>query len=105
MRVNELIEKRKKAFEDAKEFVKTHENENGVLSAEDKATYEKMEIEIAKTEARRSASAEKTSAERSQEIARMMKSLSGLSADEKNAIVREVVQECTWDGETLFLRL
>ena len=32
MRVNELIEKRKKAFEDAKEFVKTHENENGVLS-------------------------------------------------------------------------
>ena len=63
------------------------------------------EIEIAKTEARRSASAEKTSAERSQEIARMMKSLSGLSADEKNAIVREVVQECTWDGETLFLRL
>ncbi len=48
MRVNELIEKRKKAFEDAKEFVKTHENENGVLSAEDKATYEKMEIEIAK---------------------------------------------------------
>ena len=63
------------------------------------------EIEIAKTEARRSASAEKTSAERSQEIAGMMKSLSGLSADEKNAIVREVVQECTWDGETLFLRL
>jgi len=48
MRVNELIEKRKKAFEDAKEFVKTHENENGGLSAEDKATYEKMEIEIAK---------------------------------------------------------
>ena len=48
MRVNELIEKRKKAFEDAKEFVKTHENENGVLSAEDKATYESMEQEIAK---------------------------------------------------------
>ena len=63
------------------------------------------EIEIAKSEARRSASAEKTSAERSQDIARMMRSLSGLSADEKNAIVREVVQECTWDGQTLFLRL
>lgn len=63
------------------------------------------EIEIVKTEARRSASAERTSAERSEDIARMMRSLSGLSVDEKNAIVREVVQECTWDGETLFLRL
>ena len=63
------------------------------------------EIEIAKSEARRSASAEKSSAERSEEIIRMMRSLSGLSADEKNAIVREVVQECTWDGQTLFLRL
>ena len=63
------------------------------------------EIEIAKSDARRSASAEKSSAERQKEIARMMNSLSGLSADKKNAIVREVVQECTWDGQTLFLRL
>ena len=63
------------------------------------------EIEIAKSEVRRSASAEKSSAVRSEEIVRMMRSLSGLSADEKNAIVREVVQECTWDGQTLFLRL
>ena len=63
------------------------------------------EIEIAKTEARRSAASARSSADRSEEIGRMMRSLSGLSADEKNAIVREVVQECTWDGQTLFLRL
>lgn len=63
------------------------------------------EIEIAKTEARRSAASARSSVERSEEIGRMMRSLSGLSADEKNAIVREVVQECTWDGQTLFLRL
>ena len=63
------------------------------------------EIELAKSEARRSASAAQSSSERAQEIARMMRSLSGLSADEKNAIVREVVRECTWDGQTLFLRL
>ena len=46
MRVQELIEKRAKAWEMAKDFVNTHEDKNGNLSAEDAATYNRMEAEI-----------------------------------------------------------
>lgn len=46
MTVKELIEKRAKAWEAAKNFVVTHEDKNGNLSAEDSATYTKMEAEI-----------------------------------------------------------
>lgn len=46
MTINEMIQKRAKVWETAKNFVDTHENENGVLSAEDNATYSKMEQEI-----------------------------------------------------------
>ena len=46
MTIQELIEKRAKVWEAAKNFVDTHENENGVLSAEDNAAYERMEAEI-----------------------------------------------------------
>lgn len=46
MTIKDLIEKRAKAWEQAKAFVDSHENENGVLCAEDNATYEKMEKEI-----------------------------------------------------------
>jgi HK97 family phage major capsid protein len=46
MTVQELIEKRAKAWEMAKDFVNTHEDKNGNLSAEDAATYERMETDI-----------------------------------------------------------
>ena len=46
MTIQELMEKRAKVWETAKNFVDTHENENGVLSAEDSAAYERMEAEI-----------------------------------------------------------
>ena len=46
MTIQELMEKRAKVWETAKNFVDTHENENGVLSAEDNAAYERMEAEI-----------------------------------------------------------
>lgn len=46
MTINEMIQKRAKVWETAKNFVDTHENENGILSAEDNATYERMEKEI-----------------------------------------------------------
>lgn len=46
MRVQELIEKRAKVWETAKDFVDTHEDKNGNLSAEDKETYSRMEAEI-----------------------------------------------------------
>lgn len=44
--VNELLEKRATVWEGAKAFVETHQDKNGVLSAEDNAAYEKMEKEI-----------------------------------------------------------
>ena len=46
MTIKELIEKRAKVWETAKSFVDTHEDKNGLLSAEDTATYNKMENEI-----------------------------------------------------------
>lgn len=46
MTVQELIDKRAKAWEVAKNFVNTHEDENGKLSAEDVATYSRMETDI-----------------------------------------------------------
>ena len=46
MTVKELIEKRAKAWETAKDFVNTHEDKNGNLSAEDAVTYSRMEAEI-----------------------------------------------------------
>ena len=46
MTVTELMEKRRKVWETAKSFVDTHQNENGVLSAEDTETYGRMEAEI-----------------------------------------------------------
>lgn len=42
-----MIEKRAKAWEAAKNFLDTH-GENGVLSAEDAATYDKMEADVEK---------------------------------------------------------
>ena len=46
MTLQELVDKRAKAWEMAKEFVNTHEDKNGNLSAEDAATYSRMEAEI-----------------------------------------------------------
>jgi site-specific DNA recombinase len=63
------------------------------------------EIEIAKADQRRSERAGQSAAGRSAEISRLVRSLDGLSAEDKNEIVRSVVSECTWDGSTLFLRL
>lgn len=63
------------------------------------------EIEIEKAEARRNKNAAKTMEDRTAEITRLISGLDGFSAAERNEIVREAVQECTWNGETLFLRL
>lgn len=46
MTIMELMQKRVKVWEKAKAFVDAHETENGTLSAEDNATYMKMEQEI-----------------------------------------------------------
>ena len=44
--IMELRSKRAKAWEDAKNFLDTHRTENGMLSAEDNATYERMEADV-----------------------------------------------------------
>ncbi|MBQ7574374.1 MAG: phage major capsid protein [Clostridia bacterium] len=46
MTILELREKRNKTWETAKAFLDTHRNEKGTLSAEDDATYTKMERDI-----------------------------------------------------------
>ena len=46
MTINELRSKRAKLWEGTKAFLETHRRENGTLSAEDDATYTKMEKEI-----------------------------------------------------------
>lgn len=46
MTIHELREKRAKAWEAAKAFLDSHRPENGILSAEDDATYTRMEQEI-----------------------------------------------------------
>ena len=47
MTIIELRAKRATAWEAAKAFAESHTTANGTLSAEDNATYEKMEQEIA----------------------------------------------------------
>lgn len=44
--VNELREMRARAWENAKNFLDTHRDDKGMLSADDVATFEKMEAEI-----------------------------------------------------------
>jgi HK97 family phage major capsid protein len=44
--VNELRENRARAWEQAKAFLDTHRTENGTLSAEDAATYDRMEADV-----------------------------------------------------------
>lgn len=46
MTIQELMQKRAKVWETAKNFVDTHEDKNGRLSAEDTETYGRMEKEI-----------------------------------------------------------
>ncbi|MFG6329262.1 MAG: recombinase family protein [Lachnospiraceae bacterium] len=65
----------------------------------------KREIEEAKIESRKQQSEKQSTEKTAFEIANLIRGLDGLSSSEKNRIVREVVKECTWDGNTLFLML
>lgn len=46
MTIKELFEKRARAWENAKDFLNTHQDENGLMSAEDAAQYDRMEADI-----------------------------------------------------------
>lgn len=65
----------------------------------------KRELELAKTEKRKADLKGKSLEVKAQEIGNLVRAFDSLSAADRNGIVREVVQECTWDGETLFLKL
>ena len=45
-KILELREKRAKLWDSTKAFLDSRRNENGLLSAEDTATYEKMEADV-----------------------------------------------------------
>ena len=45
-KIQELIEKRAAVWEKAKKFLDEHRQENGLISPEDNAVYEKMEQEV-----------------------------------------------------------
>lgn len=65
----------------------------------------KRELELAKRDAKRAAAQEQSLEEKAREIGNLAKQFDSLSDEERNAVVQEVVKECTWDGETLFIRL
>lgn len=65
----------------------------------------KRELELAKTEKRRADMRSQSLEEKTKEIGNLVRAFDTLSAKDRNAVVREVVKECTWDGETLFLKL
>lgn len=65
----------------------------------------KREIGIAKAGARKEKKAAQSAEERADAIARLVQGLGGFTDVERNAVVREIMQECRWDGTELFLRL
>ena len=48
---------------------------------------------------------ERENAQKVKEIEQLLKGLDGFTAEERNEIIRSIVKECTWDGETLSLLL
>ena len=64
----------------------------------------RREIELTKSRIRREKNLVKTAEDCAAEVSRLIRGLTGFSDKERNEIVREVLSECRWDGDTLFLR-
>lgn len=64
----------------------------------------RREIELTKSSIRREKNLVKTAEDCAAEVSRLIRGLTVFSDKERNEIVREVVSECRWDGDTLFLR-
>lgn len=65
----------------------------------------KREAALAEMESHRAAASAKDAKATAVEIAKLIHGLEGFDDKEKNAIARAVIQECTWDGERLFITL
>ena len=63
------------------------------------------EKQSAESERRGTMKRDRDNANKAKEIARLIKGMDGFSPEERNEIIRSVVKECTWDGETLSLLL
>ena len=66
---------------------------------------EKQKLADAEAVSHNQINKEKDSKAQADRIKDFMDGLSGFTAEERNEIVRSVVRECTWDGETLFILL
>lgn len=75
---------------------------------------EKLDIEYNKlrrklldsnADERRSAMQMKSAMEKRDEIIRLLENFDQFDASERNEIAKEVLKECTWDGDTLFIML
>ena len=65
----------------------------------------KREEALQEVEKRRMVSAEQGAEQKAAEVQKLVRGMSGFTSAERNEIIRGVVREMTWDGETLFLRL
>ena len=86
MTINELRENRAKLWEQAKAFLDSHRTENGTLSAEDGAAYDRMEAEITAlgTEIRRMERATDLESELSRPVGKPLTNIPGVETTVRN---------------------
>lgn len=65
----------------------------------------RRELDLAKIEEKKNKERVRTAEQTAAEIQKMIRGLDNLSASDRNAVIKEVVKECVWDGETLYLKL
>ena len=65
----------------------------------------KRERSMAQSNARKGQEAAQTLGAKAEAIGQLIRGLDGFTAVERNEIVRDVVKECVWDGQELFVTL
>lgn len=102
MTINELRNKRAKTWEAAKSFLDSHQNESGILSAEDDATYSKMENDIMALdkEIKRMERLEAMDREMSKPTSEPItnKPASAMKVDEKQGTASDAYKKAFWEN-------
>jgi len=99
-KIIELRQKRAKAWEDTKAFLDSHADANGLLSAEDEATYDKMEADITKlgTQIDRLERQKALDLELSMPVSKpLTEKPSSSKADEKTGFASDEYKKSFWD--------
>lgn len=65
----------------------------------------KREHHLATAESQRRSLCVKSTKEKAQEIVQFIQHLESFNATERNAIVKDIVEECIWDGKELYVKL